>query len=79
MAGMEQKLPQISRRYKMTERKFFEKYDNLSKNELNTKSNKEVYVKNDVTTFVIKHSRGEKEEVKKRNIQIQKKINDSRL
>ena len=33
MAGMEQKLPQIIRRYKMTERKFFEKYDNLSKNE----------------------------------------------
>ena len=56
MAGMEQKLPQIIRRYKMTERKFFEKYDNLSKNELNTKSNKEVYVKNDVTTFVIKDS-----------------------
>ena len=56
MAGMEQKLPQIIRRYKMTERKFFEKYDNLSKNELNAKSNKEVYVKNDVTTFVIKDS-----------------------
>ena len=30
---------------KMTERESFEKYDNFSENELNTKSNKEVYVK----------------------------------
>ena len=29
----------------MTEREIFEKYDHLSKNELNKKSNKRVYVK----------------------------------
>ena len=28
--------------YKMTEREIYEKFDNLSKNELNTKSNKNV-------------------------------------
>ena len=39
----------------MTEREIFEKYDNLSEDELNTKSNKNVYVKNDVTTTAIKH------------------------
>ena len=44
----------------MTERKIYEKFDNLSKDELNTKSNKNVYVKNNVMTNIIKHSRGEK-------------------
>ena len=48
--------------YKMTERKIYEKFDNLSKNELNTKSNKNVYVKNNVMTNIIKHCRGEKKE-----------------
>ena len=38
------------------------KFDNLSKNELNTKSNKNVYVKNNVMTNIIKHCRGEKKE-----------------
>ena len=47
-------------KYKMTERKFFEKHDNLSKDELNTKSNTNVYVNNDVMTTVIKRCRGEK-------------------
>ena len=32
----------------MTEKMFFKKYVNLSKNELNTKNNKEGYAKNDV-------------------------------
>ena len=40
--------------YKMTEREIFEKYDDLSGDELNTKSNKNVYVENDVMTIVIK-------------------------
>ena len=44
----------------MTERKFFEKHDNLSKDELNSKSNTNVYVNNDVMTTVIKRCRGEK-------------------
>ena len=43
---------------KMTEREIFEKFDNLIEDELNTKSNKKVYVKNDVMTTVIKWCRG---------------------
>ena len=45
----------------MTERGFCENFDNLSKDELNTKSNKSVYVKNIIMTNIIKHCRGEKE------------------
>ena len=45
---------------KMTEREVFEKYDNLTKDKLNTKSNKNVYVRNDNMTTVIKSRRGEK-------------------
>ena len=41
-------------KFKMTERKIFEKFDNLSEDELNTKSNKNIYVKNDVMMTVIK-------------------------
>ena len=48
----------------MTEREIFEKYDNLSEDELSEKSNKNVYVKNDVMTTVIKRCRGEKKEAK---------------
>ena len=62
----------------MTEREIHKKFDNLSENELNTKSNKNVYVKNNVMTNIIKHCRGEKKRNKK-NRWIQKKINDSRL
>ena len=42
----------------MTERDIFEKYDNLSKNELNKKSNKRVHVKNKIITTVIVCCRG---------------------
>ena len=31
-------------KYKMTEREILKKYDNLSKDELNTKANKNVYI-----------------------------------
>ena len=55
----------------MNKREIFEKYDNLSKNKLNIKNNKEVYVKNDVMTSVIIRSKGKKKEDKK---QKQKKI-----
>ena len=41
--------------YKMTERKMFKKFDNLSDDELNTKSSRLVYVKNNVMTNIIKH------------------------
>ena len=51
--------------YKMTEREIFKKFDNLNEDELNTKSNKFVYVKNNVMTNIIKCCRGEKK--KKRN------------
>ena len=44
--------------YKMTEREIYEKFDNL--NEVNTKSNKNVYVKSNIMTNIIKHCRGEK-------------------
>ena len=50
----------------MTERKFFEKYANLSEDKLNTKSSKNVYVKNDVMSTVIKRCRGEKKEAKEK-------------
>ena len=41
-------------------KKFFEKYANLSEDKLKTKSSKNVYVKNDVMSTVIKRCRGEK-------------------
>ena len=44
----------------MIEREIFEKYDNLSEDELNRKSNKNVYIKNDVMITVIKRCRGER-------------------
>ena len=65
-------------KYKMNEREIFEKYDNLSKDELNTKSIKNVYVKNDLKTTVIKRCRGEKKR-RKKNRWIQKKVDDSRI
>ena len=46
--------------YKMTERKIYEKFDNSSEDELNTMSNRNVYVKNNIMTNIIKHCRGEK-------------------
>ena len=48
------------RKYKMTEREIFEKYPNLSEDKLSEKSNKNVYVKNDVMTTVIKRCRSVK-------------------
>ena len=44
----------------MTEREIYEMFGNLSKQELNTKSNKNVYFKNVVMNAIIKHCRGEK-------------------
>ena len=60
---MEKKLTKEEiKNYKMTEREIFEKFDNLSNDELNTKSSKFVYVKNNVMTNIIKHCRGKKRE-----------------
>ena len=49
----------------MTEREIFEKYDNLSKNELNKKSSKRVYIKNKIMTTVIVCCRGKKKNHRK--------------
>ena len=62
----------------MTEREIFEKNYILSEDELNTKRNKKVYVKNDVMTTVIKWFRGEKKR-RKKNRWLQKKFDDSRI
>ena len=48
--------------YKMTERVIYEKFDNLSEEESNTKSNRNIQVKNDIMTTIIKRCRGEKKE-----------------
>ena len=54
-----------TKKYKLTEREMFEKYNNLSENELNKKSNKEVYVRSYVMTSVIVNCRGKKKRRKK--------------
>ena len=46
--------------YKMTERECFKKFNKLSEDELNTRSNKNVFVKNTIMTNIVKHCRGEK-------------------
>ena len=49
-----------TQKYKMTYRVIYKKYDNLNVDKLNTDNNKNVYVKNDVMTTVIKRCRREK-------------------
>ena len=44
----------------MTEREIYEKFCNLSEDELNTKNNKNMFVKNNIMTNIIEHCRGEK-------------------
>ena len=46
--------------FKMTEREIFEKFVKISEDRLNTKSNKNVFVKNTIMTRIIKHCKGEK-------------------
>ena len=53
-------------KYKMNGKEIFEKYVNLSEDEWSEKSNKNVYVKNDVMSTVIKHCKGEKKEMKEK-------------
>ena len=64
---------------KMTEGKIYEKFGNLSEDDLNAKSNTNIYIRNDVMTTIIKCCRGKK----KRGIRaidgFRKKINDSRF
>ena len=60
------------KKHKMTEREILEKYDNLSEDELNTKSNKNVYVENDVMTTDIKRCRGIRKEAKEKYMDSEK-------
>ena len=53
------------RKNKMTERKIFKIFNNLTKDKLNTKNNKNVYVRNDVMTTTMKPFRGKKKKEKK--------------
>ena len=48
--------------FKMTERKIYKKLTNLNENELNIKSNKSVYVENNIMTNIIIHCKGEKKQ-----------------
>ena len=50
--------------YKMTDRNLWTNFANLSKKELNTKSNKNVYARNFVMTTIIKRCRDEKKRCK---------------
>ena len=54
----------------MTGREIFEKFGKLSEDKLNTKSNKNVFVKNTIMTNIIKHCRGEKKKRYKGNRRI---------
>ena len=63
----------------MTEREIYKKFGNLSEDELNTKSSKNIYVRNDVMTTIIKRSRCKKKRGIKAIDGIRKKINDSRF
>ena len=56
--------------YKMTEREFCEKLYNLDEDELSTKSNKNVFIKNTIMTNIIKHCRDEKKKRTKGNRRI---------
>ena len=44
--------------YKMTEREIYKKSGNLNEDELNAKSNKNIYIRNVVMTTIIKRCRG---------------------
>ena len=62
------------KKYEMIEREIFEKYDNLTEDELSEKSNKNFYVKNDVMTTVIKRCRGERKRGKRKIAAFKKKF-----
>ena len=49
--------------YKMTERKIYNKIDNLSEKKLNTKNNKKTYVRNDVRLLLLNNAWEKKQEV----------------
>ena len=63
----------------MTKGEIYKKFADLSKQESNKQNNKKFYVKNDVTTSVIKRCRGEKTKGIRAIDGFRKKINDSRF
>ena len=62
----------ICRTKNPTKEQIKEKFDNLSKDELNAKSSKEVYVKNMVMSTVIKRCIGEKKEANEKQMDLEK-------
>ena len=50
--------------YKMTERELFRTYYDYDEDDLNTKSNKNVFVKDTIMTNIIKNCKGEKKRCK---------------
>ena len=54
----------------MTEREIFKNFVKISEDRLNTKSNKNVFVKNTIMANIIKHCKGEKKKRYKGNIWI---------
>ena len=61
MVLMEKKLTKEEIKcYKMTERELFKTFVKISEDRLNTKSNKKVFVENNIMTHIIKHCIGEK-------------------
>ena len=61
----------------MTKKETYKNFNNLSKEELNTKNNKDPYTRNDVMTTIIKRCRREKQVI--RTTDGFRKKNDSRL
>ena len=51
------------KRYKMTKREIFEKFDNSSEGELNAKNNKQVYAKNYIITYLFTYLDGRQPEL----------------
>ena len=49
--------------FKLTQREIFKNFVKISEDRLNTKSNKNVFVKYTIMTRIIKHCKGEKKEV----------------
>ena len=47
----------------MTEREFFKTFYDFDEDDLNTKSNKNVFVKDNIMTNIINNCKGEKKEV----------------
>ena len=64
---------------KMTEGEIYEKFGNLSEDDLNAKGNTNVYIRNDVMTTIIKCCRGKKKGGIRAIDGFRKKINDSRF